>query len=248
MTNLLCRLALLALVLVSTASRAEEPITVFAAASMKDAMEAAAGEYQAAAAGSRVIFSFAASSVLARQIEAGGPADIFISADEQWMDWLAARDLIRHETRRALAGNALVLAAAAGAATVEHPGILLAAGRFAMGDPAHVPAGRYAKAALEHLGLWERVRSNAVFGENARVALELVRRGEVAAAVVYASDRLAAPELATVLTFPEASHPRIVYPAALVAGGDERAASFLDFLSGETGQRILAAHGFSPPR
>lgn len=240
-------LALLAFAVLSTTAWAEEdPVTVFAAISMKDALEAAAQAYQAAAEGPPVVFSFAASSVLARQIEAGAPADLFISADAAWMDWLAERGLIEAESRRAIAGNSLVAVVAPGGAPVADPARLLAGGRFTMGDPAHVPAGVYAKAALDHLGLWEQVRRNAVFGENVRVALELVRRGEVAAALVYASDLSVAPDLESVFTFPADSHPAIVYPAALAAGGDPDALAFLDFLSGEAGQRILAAHGFAP--
>lgn len=241
--SLMQRLAVLALCLFSALAQAEEPITVFAAASMRDALEAASAEYETAV-GSRPVFSFAASSVLARQIEAGAPVDIFISADEEWMDWAAERGLIVRETRRVIAGNELVIAAPNATAPVENPARLLAA-RFAMGDPAHVPAGRYAQTALKTLGLWEMVRANAVFGENVRVALELVRRGEVAAAIVYASDHQAAPELSVAFIFPGETHPPIVYPAALVAGGNEQATALLDFLSGEAGQRIFAAHGFS---
>jgi molybdate transport system substrate-binding protein len=242
---LLHAVAAVATAILASASQAAEGPTVFAAASMKEALEATAEAFEAEG-GAAPVFSFAASSVLARQIEAGAPADIFISGDEEWMDWLSERGLIAPETRRIVARNSLVVAGAEGAAPVEDPGEVLAAGRFAMGDPAHVPAGRYAQAALERLEIWEEVRPHAVFGENVRVALELVRRAEVGAAIVYASDLRAAPELAVLFTFPADAHPPIVYPAAAVAGGDAEAVAFLDFLSGATGQRILAGHGFRP--
>lgn len=226
-------------------ARAQEQITVFAAASMKDALEEAARSYEAEN-GVKVVLSLAASSVLAKQIEADAPADVFVSADLAWMDWLAERHLIATATRRNLASNRLVIAAPAGSAPVKESSRLLAAGRFAMGDPEHVPAGKYAKAALEKLGLWDQVRSNAVFAENVRVALEFVRRGEVGAAIVYGSDRNAAPELAEAYQFPADSHPLIVYPAAVTADGDQAAAGFLDYLASQRGQAIFARFGFAP--
>ncbi len=167
-----------------------EKLTVFAAASMKDAIERAAGEYQAAG-GDEVVVSFASSSVLARQIEAGAPADVYISANTDWMAYLVERDLVRADSETIIAGNNLVIAAAEGTDPVDSPDALLDQ-RFAMGDPSHVPAGKYARTALENLGLWKDVEKNAVFGENVRVALELASRGEVKAAIVYGSDQKAA--------------------------------------------------------
>lgn len=233
---------MLAFVALAPQAIAQETITVFAAASMKDALEQAAKDYEAAG-GEKIVLSLAASSVLAKQIEAGAPADAFISADEAWMNWVAERNLIKADTRRIIAGNALVIAGPKGAAAAE-PAKLLADGKFAMGDPEHVPAGKYAKGALEKMGLWDSVKGNAVFGENVRVALEFVRKGEVGAAIVYGSDRNAAPELATVYTFPEDSHAPVVYPAAVTANGKAGALKFLDFLSGEAGQKIFASLGF----
>lgn len=233
----------LAMLALPQAGQAQETLTVFAAVSMKDSLEEAAKAFEAEG-GEKIVFSFAASSVLAKQIEADAPADAFVSADLAWMDWAAERDLIKPETRRLIAGNALVIAAPAGTAAVADPAALLGSGRFAMGDPEHVPAGRYAKAALESLDLWDKVKANAVFGENVRIALEFVRRGEVGAAIVYGSDRNAAPELTTAYVFPADSHAPVIYPAAVIAGGKD-AAAFLDFLSGEAGQAIFAARGFS---
>lgn len=235
----------LAIGLWSLTAQAQPRITVFAAASLKDALEEAARVYETDT-GVKVVLSLAASSVLARQIEAGAPADAIVSADLEWVDWLAQRRLIVPETRRNLIGNRLVIAAPGSASSVSEPSLLLEAGRFAMGDPEHVPAGKYAQAALEKLGLWERVRRNAVFTENVRVALEFVRRGELGAAIVYGSDRSAAPHLVEAYSFPADSHPPIVYPAAVTAEGNQAAVGFLDYLSGKEGQAIFARFGFAP--
>ncbi|MCR4264982.1 molybdate ABC transporter substrate-binding protein [Nitratireductor sp. ZSWI3] len=234
---------LLLLTAFSPLASAAEKLTVFAAASMKDAMDRAVVEY-AAAGGGQVTVSFASSSVLARQIEAGAPADLFISANTDWMNYLVERDLIRVESERIIAGNSLVIASARGAEAVADPAPLLEK-RFAMGDPSYVPAGKYAKTALETLGLWQKVEGNAVFGENVRVALELAGRGEVRAAIVYGSDQKAAGDLARVYTFPADSHAPIVYPAAAIRNGAPGAEDFLDFLTSGAGQEIFAELGFS---
>jgi molybdate transport system substrate-binding protein len=223
-----------------------DKLTVFAAASMKDALEEA-GKIYAVQSETAVVFSFAASSVLAKQIEAGAPADAFVSADREWMDWLKERDLVKPDTEAVIAGNRLVVASPAGTEPATEPGVLLSAGRFAMGDPAHVPAGKYGRTALESLGLWDKIQPNAIFAENVRVALEFVRRGEVAAAIVYRSDLNGAPELAIAYTFPEDSHPPVVYPAAVTAKGRESARAFIEFLAGREGRRIFEARGFTAP-
>lgn len=225
---------------------AEETLTVFAAASMKDAMDRAAAAFEAET-GVETVVSFASSSVLARQIEAGAPADLFISANQAWMDWLGERDLIDADKRRDVAANTLVIAAPRDVKSGKDvPDALLVKARFAMGDPSHVPAGIYAKHALESLGLWDEASGNAVFGENVRVALELAARGEVAAAIVYGSDQKAVEEdLARLYTFPAGSHDPIVYPAAPTVEASPAAAGFLDFLSGTAGQAIFAELGFS---
>lgn len=228
----------------NTLAAAADRLTLFAAASMKDAMDRAVAEYGATG-GGEVVVSFASSSVLARQIEAGAPADLFISANRDWMDYLVERDLMRPDSQRLVAGNSLVIAATEGAEPVSDPQLLLA-DRFAMGDPSHVPAGKYARTALESLGLWSKLEKNAVFGENVRVALELANRGEVKAAIVYGSDQKAAGGLTRAYTFPADSHAPIVYPAAATKDAAPGAEAFLDFLASRSGQKIFADLGFSP--
>lgn len=225
-------------------SSAADRITVFAAASLKDAMDQAVPVFEAQS-GAEVVVSLAGSSVLARQIDAGAPADLFISADVEWMNWLAERGKIEADTRSIVAGNELVIVTSKNGVDGVGPEALLSE-RFAMGDPSHVPAGRYAEAALSELGLWKAVRNHAVFGENVRVALELARRGEVGAAIVYGSDQKTASGLARAYTFPEDSHPPIAYPAALTPEAEPQARAFLDFLSSQAGQAIFAELGFMP--
>ena len=242
MKNLILSLLLICAALQASVANAAEKVTVFAAASMKDVLDAAVADFKAKG-GSDVVVSLAASSVLAKQVEAGAPANIFISADLDWMDYLDERNLIDKDSRRIIAGNALVIAAAEkGSGDVE----LLQQGRFAMGDPSNVPAGKYGKAALESLGAWSDVEKNAVFTENVRVALEFVRKGEVSAAIVYASDRAAAPGLVEAYRFPANSHNPIVYPAAAIGTVTPETKAFLDYLSGEAGQAIISEKGFVP--
>ncbi|WP_246248992.1 molybdate ABC transporter substrate-binding protein [Chelativorans alearense] len=226
------------------AAGASERLTIFAAASMKDAMDRVVPAFTAES-GIEAVVSLAASSVLARQIEAGAPADVYVSADIAWMDWLTERGLVREASVETVAGNALAIVSSEAAAD-SRPDALLARGRIAMGDPSHVPAGRYARAALSHLGLWETVRERAVYAENVRVALELARRGEAAAAIVYASDAEAAG-LPPLYTFPPESHPPILYPAAATVKAKPQAEAFLDFLAGDKGQAIFRALGFARP-
>lgn len=241
MTRAVVAFLYIAISLIPLSAVAQERITVFAAASLKDAMDRAIPAFKAQS-GMDAVVSLAASSVLARQVDAGAPAGIFISADMEWMDWLAERGRIDQKSRRVVAGNNLVIAAKE--AGSGEPAALLE-DRFAMGDPNHVPAGRYAEAALSSLGLWEKVREHAVFGENVRVALELARRGEVGAAIVYGSDQKAAGDLVRAYIFPKESHPPIVYPAAATSAAPE-ALAFLDFLTSEAGQAIFEELGFAP--
>lgn len=222
---------------------AAEPVIVFAAASMKDVLEEAAEKFTAKE-GIEIVTSLAGSSVLAKQIEAGAPAQIFISADLDWMDYLAERNLIHENSRMVIAGNALIIIGQSDAEKGDAIK-LLSKGRFAMGDPSNVPAGKYGKAALEKLKLWPDVEANAVLTENVRVALQYVSRGEVNNAIVYASDRTVNPDLIEVYRFPKNSHQPILYPAALVTSYmNTEAKKFLEFLVSDEGQSIITSQGF----
>jgi molybdate transport system substrate-binding protein len=227
----------------------ERPLTIFAAASLKEALDEVAAAYAKGRA--KPTLSYAGSNQLARQIEQGAPADVFLSADEDWMDYLASRNLIRTGSRRTLLGNSLVLIGPAGTSSVSigrntDLAGLLKGGRLAVPDLMAVPAGRYAKGALESLGLFEQVRSRIAGTENVRVALALVARGEAPFGIVYATDAAAEPKVAVAGAFPRDSHPRIAYPAAITsASSHPDAAAFLDFLRGETASRIFQARGFT---
>jgi len=237
---LLCASAALAMPL-----RAAEPVTVFAAASLADVLPAIV----AAAGLSAVRFSFAASSTLARQMEQGAPAQLFVSADAAWMDHLQQRGFVQAATRRVLAGNRLVVVrpgAQAGELTESTAALqaALAGGRVATGDPAHVPVGRYAEAALRSLGLWGAVGARLVRAENVRSALAFVERGEAAAGIVYASDAAASSRVHVAARFPRASHPPIEYPAALVAGAGPAAARVLEAMFTPQARVALQRAGF----
>lgn len=230
------------------------PLIVFAAASLKETMDAAAADFHAHS-GQAVQASYAASPALARQIDHGAPADVFVSADIAWMDWLQQRGRIDTGTRRVLAGNTLVLVAPAGGEVTEvvlAPGTDLVArlqgGRLALAATGSVPAGRYAKAALQSLQLWDGVAAHVAETDNVRTALMLVARGEAPLGVVYASDALAERAVRVVATFPAGSHPPIVYPAARAAHSDHpQAAAFVDWLQTPPAQAIFRAHGFTGP-
>jgi molybdate transport system substrate-binding protein len=238
----------LALAAAGAGVHAQERVLVFAAASLKNALDEAAAQAPV-----RAVVSYASSSALARQIEAGAPAEVYVSADLAWMDYLQQRNLIRNDSRRNLLGNKLVLIAPATSsvkAAVEAGfplAQLLGSGRLALGDPSHVPAGRYARAALESLGVWESVQGRLAPAENVRAALALVARGEAPLGVVYATDAAAEPRVRVVGAFPDGSHPPIVYPVALtVAAKGEAARRFLAFLGSQNASRIFEKHGFTP--
>lgn len=231
-------------------ARAAEPVTVFAAASLQDSLTAVGATWKARG-GAPVRFSFGASSAMARQIGQGAPADVIVTADEEWMDWLAARALIAPASRRPLLSNALVLIAPAGskaALTVRRGFALeraLGGGRLAVADPTAVPAGRYAKAALISLDVWPSVSDQLLPAENVRAALAYVARGEAPLGVVYATDAKAEPRVRVVGVFPPSSHPPIVYPGAMVAASRNNAAGgFLDFLQTPTASTIFRRYGF----
>jgi molybdate transport system substrate-binding protein len=229
---------------------AADDVVVFAAASLKNALDAAATEFRRAD-GAEVSASYGASSALAKQLENGAPADLFISADREWMDWAEARGLIKSGTRKDLLGNRLVLVAPSSrAGTVEiTPNFPLASllgdGRLALADPDAVPAGKYAKAALETLGVWSSVKDKLAPAENVRAALFFVARGEAPLGIVYQTDAAAESLVKIVGVFPDDTHPPIVYPIALSAASKNAAARrFLDFLASPAAKPIFETHGF----
>jgi molybdate transport system substrate-binding protein len=224
-------------------------VTVFAAASLTDALQTIGKDYQAKT-GHTVVFSFAASSVLAKQIEASKGADIFVSADTDWMDYLDSRGLIAHETRKNLLGNHLVLIAPANAnvslAITPHFDILgaLNGGRLAVADPDSVPAGKYARSALTSLGVWNSVVDHLVQAENVRVALAYVARGEAPLGIVYATDAQSESKVKTVAVFPDSTHAPIVYPVALTKDANAGAKDFLAYLSSVNARDVFSKDGF----
>lgn len=224
-------------------------VTVFAAASLTDAMNDVGKSYKAKT-GNDVRFSFAASSALAKQIEASGGADVFISADTDWMEYLDSRGLIAHDSRKNLLGNHLVLVAPAGQtatiAIAPHFDLLgaLNGGRLSVADPDSVPAGKYARTALTTLGVWNSVVNHLVQAENVRVALAYVSRGEAPLGIVYTTDAISDKGVRIVGTFPDNTHAPIVYPAALTKDAVPDAKAFLDFLSGPEARAIFEKDGF----
>lgn len=239
----LCLALLLPLAVACSGPEAPErgPL-VLAASSLQEALEEA-GAAWAAEGHAAPVLSFAATSALARQVEQGAPADLFVSADEEWMDTLADGNLLRPGTRIDLLSNRVVLVAGKGGAIRTLAA--LGDGRLALADPNAVPAGKYARAALESLGEWQGVADNVVPAENVRAALALVERGEAPLGVVYATDALASDKVEVVRELPESSHPPIRYPVAILAASESPdAAGFLAFLSSAKAKAIFEKHGF----
>jgi len=228
-------------------------VLVFAAASLQTALDELVEPAQRAT-GVRMRVSYAASSALARQIESGAPADLFISADLDWMDYLAARRLVRADSRVHLLGNRLVLVAprAEPLTLTIAPRFALAAAlgrsRLALADPAAVPAGKYARAALTSLGVWDEVAGKIAAAENVRAALLLVSRGEAPLGIVYRTDAIADGRVLIVDTFPESTHPPITYPVALTAVASAAASRVLEFLKTDGARAVFARQGFTVPR
>ena len=234
-----------------SALAAEDKLTVFAASSLTEVMNALSDAY-ASTGQPRPVFAFAASSALARQIENGAPAGLFASADEAWMDYLAQRSLIVLATRSTFVGNSLVLIAPADrplAVTIGPHFSLkdaLNGGKLSLADPAGVPAGKYAKAAFENLGVWDELATSVINADNVRSAMVFVERGEAAASVVYATDAALTKKVTVVGTFPAGSHPPITYPLAVIARNDTPAArAFRDFLLGAPAKAIYRQFGFA---
>ena len=225
------------------------PVTVFAAASLKNAFDDVGAAYKAKT-GHDVRFSYAASSALARQIEAGAPADVFVSADSDWMDYVSQRHLVVDATRRDLLTNHLALIAPADSKLVLRIGKgfplakALGDGRLAVAGP-DVPAGKYAKASLTTLGVWDSVSAKLAPADNVRGALLFVSRGESPLGIVYDTDAKVEPKVRIVGLFPDTSHPHIVYPGALVAkSGNPNAGEFLGFLQGPEAAAVFHKYGF----
>jgi len=226
-------------------------VTVFAAASLKNALDDVAKAYEAKT-GDKVVTSYAASSALAKQIEGGAPADIFFSADLDWMDYLQQKNLIKTASRKTLLGNTLVLIARKGSTislTIEKNFPLLQAlgadGKLAVASVDSVPAGKYGKAALTYLGVWDSVAPRLAQAENVRAALAFVALGETPLGIVYGTDAKAEPAVRVVGTFPEESHPKIEYPVALLAKAKPEARKFLDFILSPEAAPSFEAQGFS---
>jgi len=231
--------------------QAPREITVFAAASLTNALQEV-GEAFAKAGEARVKFSFASSSTLAKQIEAGADAQLFLSADEAWMDYLDTRGLVAAGTRRAILGNRLVLVVPADKPVqVEIKAgsnwlSSLSAGRIATGDPAHVPVGKYAQQALTNLGVWAGVEPRLARADNVRNALVLVERGEAVAGIVYGTDAAVSKQVMVAGMFPESAHDAISYPVALLRPHDQGGArAFYTFLSSPGARAIFTRHGFA---
>jgi len=255
-TATLVALALAGLTSIATASeadaKADKSIIVFAAASLTDALGDIDNAFTAKT-GIEVKASFAASSALARQIESGAKAEVFFSADEDWMDYLAQRNLLQPKTRHDVVGNRLVMIAPADStAKIDiKPNFSVAPilgdnGRLATGDPDSVPVGRYAQAALTKLGSWDAIAPRLVRAENVRAALAYVARGEAKLGIVYSTDAQAEKRVKVVATFPENSHPPIRYPIAATTSATADGAKYVEFVRSKASQEIFKKHGFEP--
>jgi molybdate transport system substrate-binding protein len=244
-----------ALVLISVvptqAPAQDKRITIFAAASLKNALDDANASFTGGS-GIRAVTSYAATPALVKQIEAGAPADVLLSADLRWMDYADERKLIKADTRVDLLGNTLVLIAPntskLGPQRIGASfdiAALAGPGRIAIANVTSVPAGRYAKTALESLGAWTAAEKKVAMAENVRAALAFVARGETPLGIVYSTDARAEPNVKVIGTFPDGSHPPIVYPVAATRTGKPEATQYLRFLRSRTAKGIFERHGFS---
>jgi molybdate transport system substrate-binding protein len=236
---------------VQSAAAQGKDVVVFAAASLKNALDDIAGQWQRET-GKKTVISYAASNTLIKQIEQGAPADIFISADLDWMDYGQQKNLIKPDSRFNLLGNRLVLIAPKDSSVSANiqPGFglatLLKDGRLAMGNVDAVPAGKYGKAALEKLGVWDSVKDKIAQAESVRAALLFVSRGEAPLGIVYQTDAAADPSVKIVGTFPENTHPRIIYPVALTKESTNPGAqAFLNYLRSPAARAAFERQGFT---
>ncbi|ABR74913.1 molybdate ABC transporter substrate-binding protein [Actinobacillus succinogenes] len=230
---------------------AEAKVTVFAAASMTNALQEVADGYKKANPQEEIVFSFASSSVLARQINEGAPADIFVSADQKWMDFLVQKQAIEPQTRTNLVANRLVMIAPADSKlttvnlTDKQWQQALKDSYLAVGDPDHVPAGLYAKAAFTYLNQWDDVNKKLARADNVRKALLLVEKGESPLGVVYATDAAASQKVKIVATFPAQSHPPVEYPTAMVKGHDNaESRAFFQYMTSPESKAVWEKYGF----
>ena len=250
LAGVLLSLAILCAATLSPAVAEEKTLTVFAAASMKNALDDIDAAFTAKT-GVKIAASYAASSTLAKQIEQGAPADIFVSADTDWMDYAAGKKDINEATRINLLGNSIVLIAPKdskiGNVTIG-PGFDLATlagdGRIATGDVKAVPVGKYAKAALEKLGAWAAVEPKFAMADSVRAALTLVARGEAVLGIVYSTDARVEPGVKIIGTFPPDSHPPIIYPVAATATAKAEANDYLAFLRSQAAKAVFEKYGF----
>jgi molybdate transport system substrate-binding protein len=247
----LVRLICIAVLMAGAINARAESLNIFAAASMKTALDQIAEQWKSKTDGA-LVTTYGSSGTLAKQIEQVAPADIFISADLAWMDELAKQKLIKPESRKNLAGNSLVLVSAKNAnlkVKLEAPSNfaeVLGTEKLVLADIKSVPAGKYAKAALDQLGLWNSLESHVVMQDNVRSALSLVARGEAKLGVVYGSDAKSEAKVEIVASFPESTHPAIIYPAAIIASSiNPDAAQFLDFLGSDEAKQIFSSNGFT---
>ena len=232
-------------------AQAQGNVVIFAAASLKNALDEVAATWSKDTGKPAPRISYAASSALAKQMEQGAPADMFVSADLDWMNYVEGKNLIRNDTRFNLLGNRIVIIAPRDSRTAtlaikgDDLAAALAGGRLSMANVEAVPAGKYGKAALEKLGAWGAVKDSIAQTENVRAALLLVARGEAPLGIVYGTDAAAEPNVRIVATFPEGSHPPIVYPAALTRDSKPDARAFLDFLRGGKARLSFEKQGFT---
>ncbi|OOF47931.1 molybdate ABC transporter substrate-binding protein [Rodentibacter trehalosifermentans] len=227
-------------------------VTIFAAASMTDALKQVATEYAKQNPENEVVFSFASSSTLAKQIEEGAPADIFVSASNKWMKYLSGKDLTVKETEKVLAGNELVLIAPIKSAVDS---VEISKGEWvnalkdsylSVGDPAHVPAGQYAEEALTKLNLWDKVKDRLARAKDVRGALALVERAETPYGIVYSTDAKISQKVKTVGVFPTDSYKSVVYPMAILKDHDNaNSRDFLQYLDSDAAKKVLESYGFS---
>lgn len=250
---MLARLAVIvgvSLLVAAHPSMAEERVTIFAAASLRNAIDDINATFMKQT-GFKVVASYAASSALIKQVKQGAPADVYASADIDWMDYASQYRLIKDGTRIDLLGNRLVLITSKDSKISDvdlKPGFglvqLAGGGRIAVADTRAVPAGKYAKAALENLGEWTAAVPNLAMTENVRVTLALVARGEAALGIVYETDAKIEPGVKIIGTFPDNSHPAIIYPMALTISAKPEAERYLAFLRSRTAKSIFEAYGF----